>query len=42
MNITAGMDLGLDEFYTVRYKINAFASDEATVVVGTTLVPDDR
>lgn len=40
MNITAGMDLGLDEFYTVGDTIRAFASDEATVVVGTTLVPE--
>ena len=40
VNITAGMDLGLDEFYTVGDTIRAFASDEATVVVGTTLVPE--
>ncbi|TDQ57986.1 cell division protein FtsZ [Mesocricetibacter intestinalis] len=40
VNITAGMDLGLDEFYAVGDIIRAFASDEATVVVGTTLVPE--
>lgn len=40
VNITAGMDLGLDEFYAVGDTIRAFASDEAIVVVGTTLVPD--
>ncbi|HBO38377.1 MAG TPA: cell division protein FtsZ, partial [Pasteurellaceae bacterium] len=40
VNITAGMDLGLDEFYSVGDTIRAFASDEATVVVGTTLIPD--
>ncbi|MDU8924116.1 cell division protein FtsZ [Pasteurellaceae bacterium LIM206] len=40
VNITAGMDLGLDEFYAVGDTIRAFASDEATVVVGTTLVPE--
>ena len=40
VNITAGMDLGLTEFQAVGDTIKAFASDEATVVVGTTLVPD--
>ncbi|EIJ67799.1 cell division protein FtsZ [Pasteurella bettyae] len=40
VNITAGMDLGLDEFYAVGDTIRAFASDEATVVVGTTLIPE--
>ena len=40
VNITAGLDLGLDEFYAVGDTIRAFASDEATVVVGTTLVPE--
>lgn len=40
VNITAGMDLGLDEFYAVGDTIRGFASDEATVVVGTTLIPD--
>lgn len=40
VNITAGMDLGLDEFYTVGDTIRAFASEDATVVVGTTLIPE--
>ncbi|MCK3657646.1 cell division protein FtsZ [Pasteurellaceae bacterium Pebbles2] len=40
VNITAGFDLGLDEFYAVGDTIRSFASDEATVVVGTSLVPD--
>ena len=40
VNITAGMDLGLAEFYAVGDTIKAFASEEATVVIGTTLVPD--
>ncbi|MGQ0285758.1 cell division protein FtsZ [Pasteurellaceae bacterium 22721_9_1] len=40
VNITSGMDLGLDEFYTVGDTIRAFASEDATVVVGTTLVPE--
>ena len=40
VNITAGLDLGLDEFYAVGDTIRAFASDEATVVVGTTIVPE--
>ncbi|WP_386695998.1 cell division protein FtsZ [Lonepinella sp. MS14435] len=40
VNITAGLDLGLDEFYAVGDIIRSFASDEATVVVGTSLVPD--
>lgn len=40
VNITAGFDLGLDEFHVVGETIRAFASDDATVVVGTSLVPD--
>ncbi|QLB13359.1 cell division protein FtsZ [Bisgaardia hudsonensis] len=40
VNVTAGMDLGLGEFYSIGDTIKAFASDDATVVVGTTLVPD--
>jgi len=40
VNITAGMDLGLAEFYAVGDTIKAFASEEATVVIGTTLIPD--
>ncbi len=35
VNITAGFDLRLDEFETVGNTIRAFASDNATVVIGT-------
>ncbi|WP_371066684.1 cell division protein FtsZ, partial [Salmonella enterica] len=34
VNITAGFDLRLDEFETVGNTIRAFASDNATVVIG--------
>ncbi|ACA32289.1 cell division protein FtsZ [Histophilus somni] len=40
VNVTAGFDLTLDEFSTVGETIRSFASEEATVVVGTTLVPE--
>lgn len=40
VNVTAGSDLTLDEFSTVGETIRSFASEEATVVVGTTLVPE--
>ncbi|END0924496.1 cell division protein FtsZ [Klebsiella pneumoniae] len=40
VNITAGFDLRLDEFETVGNTIGAFASDNATVVIGTSLDPD--
>ncbi|HBS2050352.1 TPA: cell division protein FtsZ [Klebsiella pneumoniae] len=40
VNITAGFDLRLDEFETVGNTIRAFASDNATVVIGTSLEPD--
>ena len=40
VNITAGFDLRLDEFETVGNTIRAFASDNATVVIGTPLDPD--
>ncbi|MFQ1046708.1 cell division protein FtsZ [Avibacterium paragallinarum] len=40
VNVTAGFDLTLDEFTVVGDTIKGFASEEATVVVGTTLVPD--
>ncbi|EPE37718.1 cell division protein [Candidatus Photodesmus katoptron] len=37
INITAGIDMRLDEFETVGNTIKAFASDNATVVIGTSL-----
>lgn len=40
VNITAGPDLAFTEFTIVGDTIAEFASDEATVVVGTTLVPE--
>ena len=40
VNFTAGFDLRLDEFETVGNTIRAFASDNATVVIGTSLDPD--
>lgn len=40
VNITAGTDLRLDEFETVGNTVRAFASDNATVVIGTSLDPD--
>lgn len=40
VNITAGFDLRLDEFETVGNTIRAFASDNATVVIGTSMDPD--
>lgn len=40
VNITAGFDLRLDEFETVGNTIRAFASDNATVVIGTSLDQD--
>jgi len=40
VNITAGLDVTLGEFEEVGNTIKEFASDEATVVVGTVLDPD--
>ncbi|EED34645.1 cell division protein FtsZ [Luminiphilus syltensis NOR5-1B] len=40
VNITAGMDLSLGEFSEVGDTIEEFASDEATVVVGTVIDPE--
>ncbi|AEI74868.1 Cell division protein ftsZ [Candidatus Moranella endobia PCVAL] len=40
VNITAGFDLRLEEFETVGNTIRAFASDNATVVIGTSLDTD--
>ena len=40
VNITCGMDLGLSELNAVGETVRGFASEEATVVIGTTLVPD--
>ncbi len=40
VNVTAGMDLSIGEFDEVGNAIKDFASDEATVVVGTVIDPD--
>ncbi|WP_020560348.1 cell division protein FtsZ [Thiofilum flexile] len=42
VNITAGMDMGIHEFEEVGEVIRQFASDEATVVVGTAIDNDMR
>lgn len=40
VNVTAGFDLTIGEFEAVGSTIEEFASDEATVVVGTVIEPD--
>lgn len=40
VNVTAGMDLSIGEFEEVGLTVKHFASDEATVVVGTVIDPD--
>ncbi|MEK6175843.1 cell division protein FtsZ [Vibrio cholerae] len=40
VNITVYLDMRLDEFETVGNTVKAFASDNATVVIGTSLDPD--
>lgn len=40
VNITAGLDIGLHEFEIVGNTVKAFASDNATVVIGSALEPD--
>ena len=40
VNVTAGMDLAIGEFQEVGNTIKEFASDNATVVVGTVIDPD--
>lgn len=40
VNLTAGVDLATGEFETVGETVRQFASDDATVVVGTALEPD--
>lgn len=40
VNVTAGMDLSIGEFQEVGTTVKEFASDEATVVVGTVIDPD--
>ncbi|MGD8808113.1 MAG: cell division protein FtsZ [Gammaproteobacteria bacterium] len=40
VNVTAGMDLSIGEFRQVGDTIKQFASDEATVVIGTVIDPE--
>ncbi|SON52938.1 cell division protein FtsZ [Vibrio tapetis] len=40
INITAGLDMRLDEFEAVGNAVKNFASDSATVVIGTSLDPN--
>ena len=40
VNVTAGMDLAIGEFRQVGDTIKQFASDEATVVIGTVIDPE--
>lgn len=42
VNVTAGLDLGIGEFEEVGNTIKQFASENATVVVGTVIDPDMR
>jgi cell division protein FtsZ len=42
VNVTAGMDLAIGEFEEVGNTVKEFASDNATVVVGTVIEPDMR
>jgi cell division protein FtsZ len=40
VNVTAGMDLSIGEFQEVGNVVKQFASDDATVVVGTVIDPE--
>ena len=40
VNVTAGMDLSIGEFQEVGVTVKEFASDDATVVVGTVIDPE--
>jgi cell division protein FtsZ len=40
VNVTAGMDLAIGEFQAVGDTVRQFASDDATVVVGTVIDPE--
>ena len=40
VNVTAGMDLSIGEFQEVGETVKHFASDDATVVIGTVIDPD--
>ncbi|MDH4072032.1 MAG: cell division protein FtsZ [Gammaproteobacteria bacterium] len=40
VNVTAGMDMSIGEFHQVGATVREFASDDATVVIGTVIDPD--
>ena len=40
MNVTAGVDLAIGEFQEVGDTVKQFASDDATVVIGTVIDPE--
>ena len=40
VNVTAGMDLSIGEFQEVGNTVKEFASEDATVVIGTVIDPD--
>jgi cell division protein FtsZ len=40
VNVTAGMDLAIGEFNTIGDTVKEFASDDATVVIGTVIYPE--
>ena len=40
VNVTAGTDLSIGEFQEVGYTVKEYASDDATVVIGTVIDPD--
>ncbi|MCW9715243.1 cell division protein FtsZ [Avibacterium avium] len=40
VNVTSGFDLTLDEFTIIGNTVGSFADDEATVVIGTALMPE--
>ncbi len=42
VNVTAGMDLAIGEFDEVGHTVKEFASEDATVVVGTVIDPEMR
>ncbi|OYW93712.1 MAG: cell division protein FtsZ, partial [Alishewanella sp. 32-51-5] len=42
VNITAGLDISIEEFETVGNAVKAFASENATVVVGAVIDPEMR
>src|SRR5206468_3656828 len=42
VNVTAGLDISIGEFEEVGNAVKEFASDDATVVIGTVIEPEMR